>query len=67
MDCNAGFFYPIGGNPVQSRWDGTKKVTWRGGGTPMVIVTVEGPTDLRLNCNMLSWRSIDEALVVGGQ
>ena len=51
---------------VKMGWD-QKKVTWRGGGTPMVIVTVEGPTDLRLNCHMLLWRSIDEALVVGGQ
>ena len=51
---------------VKMGWD-QKKVTWRGGGTRMVIVTVEGPNRFAMNCHMLSWRSIDEALVVGGQ
>ena len=47
MDCNAGFFIPLVEILYSQDGMGPKKVTWRGGGTGMVIVTVEGPTDLR--------------------
>ena len=38
------FVHPIGG-PVQSRWDGTRKVAWRGGGAAPIVATLD-PTKL---------------------
>lgn len=60
-------FHPIGGNPVQSRWDGTKKSYVEGGRGTHGHCHSWRPNRFAMNCHMLSWRSIDEALVMGGQ